>query len=104
MGDFGSPTRDRTCAPAVEVQSPNHWTSREVPVLKIFNPGPGIAIMIPLGKLVQSFSHSVCSELNKLPAPRHLAVLGKVRQCSEWAGTVPLESKCCGSNYSPAAH
>ena len=24
-------TRDRTSAPSVEMQSPNHWTSREVP-------------------------------------------------------------------------
>ena len=28
-----SPTKDWTCAPAVAVQSPNHWTAREVPVL-----------------------------------------------------------------------
>ena len=25
-----SPTRDGTCAPAVEAQSLNHWTTREV--------------------------------------------------------------------------
>ena len=28
---FSSLTRDWTCAPAAEVQSLNHWTSREVP-------------------------------------------------------------------------
>ena len=28
-----SPTRDQICAPAVEAWSPNHWTSRGVPVL-----------------------------------------------------------------------
>ena len=31
MGDLSSPTRDQTCAPAVEVQSLNHWIPREVP-------------------------------------------------------------------------
>ena len=31
MQDLSSLTRDRTCAPAVEVQSLNHWTTREVP-------------------------------------------------------------------------
>ena len=30
MGDLSSPTRDRTCAPAVDVQSLNHWIPREV--------------------------------------------------------------------------
>ena len=28
--DLSSPTRDGTCAPALGVQSLNHWTSREV--------------------------------------------------------------------------
>ena len=27
--DLGSPTRDRTCSPAVEVRSPKHWTTRK---------------------------------------------------------------------------
>ena len=31
MWDLSSLTRDWTCAPAAEVQSLNHWTSREVP-------------------------------------------------------------------------
>lgn len=31
-----SPTRDRTTAPALEVQSPNHRTSREVPQAAYF--------------------------------------------------------------------
>ena len=34
MRDLSSPTRDRTgdpCCPAVEVQSPNPWTTREFP-------------------------------------------------------------------------
>ena len=36
MWDLSSPTRDRTCAPpAVEVWSPNHWTTREVPQMEI---------------------------------------------------------------------
>ena len=30
MGDLSSPTRDRTYAPAVEVQSLNHWIPSEV--------------------------------------------------------------------------
>ena len=42
MRDLSSLTRDRTCAPAVEAQSSNHWTAREVPCvlfiyLYIFN-------------------------------------------------------------------
>ena len=48
-----SPTRNWTCAPALEAQSPNHWTSREDPLLliqsravhsKLQNPGSGIEI------------------------------------------------------------
>ena len=31
MRDLSSPTRDGTPSPAVEVQSPNHWTAREFP-------------------------------------------------------------------------
>ena len=31
MQDLCSPTRDQTCAPAVEDRSLNHWTTREVP-------------------------------------------------------------------------
>ena len=31
--DLSSLTRDRTHAPAVEAQSVNHWTAREVPSL-----------------------------------------------------------------------
>ena len=31
MQDFSSPTRDQTCAPAVEIQSVNYWITREVP-------------------------------------------------------------------------
>ena len=27
--DLSSPTSDRTWAPAVKVQNPNHWTARE---------------------------------------------------------------------------
>ena len=33
LPDLTSPTRDRTCVPAVEAQSPNHWTTREAPPL-----------------------------------------------------------------------
>ena len=33
MRDVSSLTRDQTHAPAVEVWSPNHWTTREVPLL-----------------------------------------------------------------------
>ena len=33
MWDLSSPTRDWTHALALEAQSPNHWTAREVPVL-----------------------------------------------------------------------
>ena len=29
--DLSSPTRDGTCAAAVEAQSPNHWTAKEFP-------------------------------------------------------------------------
>ena len=40
MQDLRSPTRDRTCA--VTASSPNHWTTREVPVILqsslLFNP------------------------------------------------------------------
>ena len=31
MRDLSSLIRDQTHAPAVEVQSPNHWTANEVP-------------------------------------------------------------------------
>ena len=31
MWDLSSLTRDRTCTPALEVQSLNHWTSRDIP-------------------------------------------------------------------------
>ena len=36
MWDLSSPTQNQTCAPAVEVQSLNHWTTREVPNVLIF--------------------------------------------------------------------
>ena len=29
LQDLSSLTKDQTCAPAVEVHSPNHWTARE---------------------------------------------------------------------------
>ena len=32
LQDLRSGTRDRTGLPEVQVQSPNHWTAREVPV------------------------------------------------------------------------
>ena len=31
-GIFSSPTRDQTQDPALEAQSPNRWTTREVPI------------------------------------------------------------------------
>ena len=31
MWDLSFPTRDQTCAPGVEAQSLNHWTTKEVP-------------------------------------------------------------------------
>ena len=31
LRDLSSLTRDQTCAPAVEAQSPHHWTAREYP-------------------------------------------------------------------------
>ena len=31
MWDLSFLTREQTCAPAVDVQSLNHWTTREVP-------------------------------------------------------------------------
>ena len=31
LWDFSSPTRDGTCTLEVEVQSPNCWTTKEVP-------------------------------------------------------------------------
>ena len=31
MWDLSSPTRDQTCAPTVEVESLNRWSTREVP-------------------------------------------------------------------------
>ena len=31
IADLSSLTRDQTSIPAVEVWSPNHWTTREVP-------------------------------------------------------------------------
>ena len=31
MWDLSSPTRDRTCTPCIEMQSLNHWTTKEVP-------------------------------------------------------------------------
>ena len=37
---YGSSTREETRAPAVEVQSFNHWTAREVPVWVYFDLGP----------------------------------------------------------------
>ena len=33
MQDLSSLTKDQTCAPAVETQSLNHGTAREVPIL-----------------------------------------------------------------------
>ena len=33
MQDLSSLTKDETCAPAVETQSLNHGTAREVPIL-----------------------------------------------------------------------
>ena len=35
MWDLSSPTRGQTQAPALEAQSLNHWTIREVPVIII---------------------------------------------------------------------
>ena len=37
MRDISSPTRDRTCAPCVEVRSLNHWTIREVALFSFLN-------------------------------------------------------------------
>ena len=39
MQDLSSPTRDQTCAPAMEEQSPNCWSTREFPtqILLIFH-------------------------------------------------------------------
>ena len=31
MQDLSSLTRDRICAPVVEAQSLNHWTTRDIP-------------------------------------------------------------------------
>ena len=31
MWDLSSPARDEPMAPAVEAQSPNHWTARKLP-------------------------------------------------------------------------
>ena len=36
MWDLSPLTRDRTCAPALEAQSLNHWTTREVPRTLLF--------------------------------------------------------------------
>uniref|UniRef100_A0A8C6DE63 Uncharacterized protein n=1 Tax=Moschus moschiferus TaxID=68415 RepID=A0A8C6DE63_MOSMO len=36
MGDLSSPTRDRTCASTVEVQSLNHWIPRKVHTHTLF--------------------------------------------------------------------
>ena len=38
MWDLSSPTRDRTCALALEAWSLNHWTAREVPRGHCFKP------------------------------------------------------------------
>ena len=35
MWDSNSPARDSTWAPRIEVQSPNHWTTGEVPALPL---------------------------------------------------------------------
>ena len=40
---LSSPTRDQTCAPGVEAQYPNHWTTREVPN----NAYPLVNILVP---------------------------------------------------------
>ena len=32
MQELGALTRDQSVPPALEVQSPNHWTTREVPL------------------------------------------------------------------------
>ena len=37
MKNLSSLTRDRTCAPAMEVQSPNHWTARESGRFPVFS-------------------------------------------------------------------
>ena len=37
MRDLGSPTRDGTCAPAVEAWNLNHWNAREVPLCAILS-------------------------------------------------------------------
>ena len=38
MGDFTSPTKDRTSAPCIGRQILHHWTTREVLFLKIIEP------------------------------------------------------------------
>ena len=43
MRDLSSLTRDRTCAPAVAAQSPNHWTAREFPESIVFRQHLGLA-------------------------------------------------------------
>ena len=36
MRDLSSATRDRTHTPAMEAQSPNYWTARELPKLHYY--------------------------------------------------------------------
>ena len=42
LWDLSFPSRDQTQAPAVKVQSPNHWTTREFPDYSILNCRPSI--------------------------------------------------------------
>ena len=37
MKDLSFPTRDQTCAPAVEAQNSNHWATQEFPAIYMFN-------------------------------------------------------------------
>ena len=45
--DLSSPTRDQTHAPAVQTQSLNHWSTRELPPPPAINSPPGHAISSP---------------------------------------------------------
>ena len=46
MWDLSSLTRNQTYAPAVEVQSLNHWTTREVPFVAYFIPN-SFCLLVP---------------------------------------------------------
>ena len=66
MWDLSSLTRDRTCTPAVEAQSLNHWTTREVPQ-RIFNVWVEVSHPMPA---FPTPPHSLCTYfLYFLPAP-----------------------------------